>query len=40
MGHDFLGTYDLIADAFLLFEYGVHDWVTEPSMPDYARRKP
>jgi peptide chain release factor 3 len=25
-----LGTYDLIADALLLFERGVHDRVTEP----------
>jgi peptide chain release factor 3 len=30
MGRDFLGTYDLLADAFLLFERGVHDRVTEP----------
>jgi peptide chain release factor 3 len=27
---DFLGTYDLFADALLLFERGVHDRVTEP----------
>jgi hypothetical protein len=25
MGRDFLGTYDLFADALLLFERGVHD---------------
>jgi peptide chain release factor 3 len=30
MGRDFLGTYDLFADAPLLFERGVHDRVTEP----------
>jgi peptide chain release factor 3 len=30
MGGDFLGTYDLFADALLLFERGVHDRVTEP----------
>src|SRR5271155_3753984 len=30
MGHDFLGTYDLFADALLLFERGVHDRVTDP----------
>jgi hypothetical protein len=30
MGRDFLGTYDLFADALLLFECGVHDRVTEP----------
>jgi peptide chain release factor 3 len=29
-GRDFLGTYDLFADALLLFERGVHDRVTEP----------
>jgi peptide chain release factor 3 len=29
MGRDFLGTYDLFADALLLFEPGVHDRVTE-----------
>src|ERR1700748_1692346 len=28
MGRDFLGTYDLLADALLLFERGVHDRVT------------
>jgi hypothetical protein len=26
MGRDFLGTYDLFADALLLFESGLHDW--------------
>jgi translation elongation factor EF-G len=30
VGRDFLGTYDLFADALLLFERGVHDRVTEP----------
>src|SRR5436190_12700127 len=30
MGRDFLGTYDLFADALLLFERGVHDRVIEP----------
>jgi hypothetical protein len=30
MGRDFLGAYDLFADALLLFERGVHDRVTEP----------
>ena len=30
MGRDFLGTYDLFADALLSFERGVHDRVTEP----------
>ena len=29
MGRDFLGTYDLFADALLLLERGVHDRVTE-----------
>jgi peptide chain release factor 3 len=29
MGRDFLGTYDLFADALLWFERGVHDRVTE-----------
>jgi peptide chain release factor 3 len=28
--HGVLGTYDLFADALLLFERGVHDRVTEP----------
>jgi peptide chain release factor 3 len=27
MGHDFLGNYDLLANALLLFERGVHDRV-------------
>ena len=34
MGRDFLGTYDLFADALLLFERGVHDrieWVSATS---------
>ena len=30
MGRDFLGTYDLFADALLLLERGVHDRVVEP----------
>jgi hypothetical protein len=30
MGRDFLGTYDLFADALLLFERGVHGRVIEP----------
>jgi peptide chain release factor 3 len=30
MGRNFLGTYDLFADALLLFERDVHDRVTEP----------
>jgi peptide subunit release factor RF-3 len=30
MGRNFLGTYDLFADALLLFERGLHDRVTEP----------
>ena len=30
MGRDFLGTYDLFADALLVFERGVHDRITEP----------
>jgi peptide chain release factor 3 len=30
MGRDFLGTYDLFADALVLFERGVRDRVTEP----------
>jgi len=25
MGRDFLGIYDLVADALSIFEYGVHD---------------
>jgi peptide chain release factor 3 len=40
MGRDFLGAYDLFADALLLFERGVHDRVTEPFIPDYGRGKP
>jgi peptide chain release factor 3 len=34
MGRDFLGTYDLFADALLLFERDVHDWVVEPVRGD------
>jgi peptide chain release factor 3 len=30
MGRNFLGTYDLFADALLLFERGVNDRVTKP----------
>jgi hypothetical protein len=30
MGRDFLRTYDLFADALLLFERGVHDRAREP----------
>src|SRR5207245_10539410 len=30
IGRDFLGIWDLFADALLLFERGVHDRVTEP----------
>jgi hypothetical protein len=30
VGRDFLGTYDLFADALLLFERGAHNRVTEP----------
>ena len=40
IGRDFLGTYDLFADALLLFERGVHDRVVEPvrcSGLDYPR---
>ncbi len=46
MGRDFLGTYDLFADALLLFERGVHDRVVEPVRcsglddPELARRLP
>src|SRR6516162_2469114 len=46
MGRDFLGTYDLFADALLLFERGVHDRVTEPVRcnglddPNLSRRLP
>ena len=38
MGRDFLGTYDLFADALLLFERGVHDRVTEPRLLQWPRR--
>ena len=31
MSRDFLGIYDLFADALSIFEYGVHDRVTDPS---------
>ena len=46
MGRDFLGTYDLFADALLLFERGVHDRVVEPVRcrglddPELPRRLP
>jgi peptide chain release factor 3 len=46
MGRDFLGTYDLFADALLLFERGVHDRVVEPLRcsglddPELVRRLP
>jgi peptide chain release factor 3 len=46
MGRDFLGIYDLFAEALLLFERGVHDRVTEPVRcrglddPELARRLP
>jgi peptide chain release factor 3 len=30
MGRDFLGTYELFADALVLFERGVHDGVVKP----------
>jgi peptide chain release factor 3 len=46
MGRDFLGTYDLFADALLLFERGLHDRVSEPvhchglEDPELARRLP
>src|SRR6516162_3169048 len=46
MGRDFLGTYDLFADALLLFERGLHDRVTEPvrcnglNDPELGRRLP
>ena len=46
MGRDFLGTYDLFADALLLFERGARDRVTEPVKchglddPELARRLP
>ena len=38
MGRDFLGPYDLFADALLLFERGVHDRVTEPVHCNGPRR--
>src|SRR6201987_462327 len=46
MGRDFLGTYDLFADALLLFERGVHGRAPEPVRcnglddPELARRLP
>src|SRR5580692_132885 len=46
IGRDFLGTYDLFADALLLFERGVHDRVVEPvhcnglDDPELVRRLP
>src|SRR6516164_147149 len=46
MGRDFIGTYDLFADALLLFERRLHDRVTEPVRcnglddPELARRLP
>jgi peptide chain release factor 3 len=46
MGRDFLGTYDLFADALLLSERGVHDRVVEPvhcnglDDPELVRRLP
>jgi peptide chain release factor 3 len=46
MGRDFLGTFDLFADALLLFERGAHDRVTEPVRcnglddPELARSLP
>src|SRR6201987_5906406 len=46
MGRDFLGTYDLLADALLLFERGVHGRAPEPVRcnglddPELARRLP
>ena len=46
MGRDFLGAYDLLAEALLLFERGVHDRVVEPvrcnglNDPELARRLP
>jgi len=45
-GRDFLGTYDLFADALLSFERGVHDRVVEPARckglddPELALRLP
>jgi peptide chain release factor 3 len=46
MGRDFLGTWDLFADALLLFERGLHDRVIEPVRcqglddPELARHLP
>src|SRR5208337_917819 len=46
MGRDFLGTYDLFADALLLFERNAHDRVVEPVKcsglddPELSRRLP
>ncbi|MGH7030973.1 MAG: peptide chain release factor 3 [Stellaceae bacterium] len=46
MGHDFLGTYDLVADALLLFERNARDQLVEPVRcagfddPELARRLP
>jgi peptide chain release factor 3 len=46
MGRDFLGTWDLVDDALLLFERGLHDRVVEPLQcrglddPELARRLP
>jgi peptide chain release factor 3 len=46
MGRAFFGTYDLFADALLLFERGLHDRVTEPVRchglddPELARSLP
>jgi peptide chain release factor 3 len=46
MGRDFLATYDLFADALLLFEHSVHNRVVEPLCcnglddPELTRRLP
>jgi peptide chain release factor 3 len=46
MGRDFLGTYDLFANALLLFEHNAHDRVVEPVRcsglddPELLRRLP
>jgi peptide chain release factor 3 len=46
MGRDFLGTYDVFADALLLFERGLHDRIIDPvrcnglDAPELARRLP
>jgi peptide chain release factor 3 len=46
MGRDFLGTWDLLADALLLFERNAHDRIVEPVRcrglddPELARRLP